>query len=111
MNKKAILFSVAFVLAVTAGKIFANQTAEMSQKKESVAVNKPAVLINYMWYADPDLTYFVGSVSDINAEMNRLRAIFPFNVFSSLPIGMVSPFEWGYYQYSNTAVIYSDLEW
>jgi hypothetical protein len=109
MKKKAILFAIAIMLAVTAGKMFANQTTDMSQKKETVTTNKPALLVNYMWYADPDLTYPVGTICDINAEMSRLRAIYPFNVFSSLPVGMVNPYEWGYYQYSNTAVIYSDL--
>ncbi|WP_133054693.1 hypothetical protein [Niastella populi] len=102
MKKKAILFMIAIVIAITGTNIFAKQTTTLTQKV------KPA-LINYAWYADEDFMVPVGTHSDINVEMNRLRNLFPYNIFSATPFGMLNPYEFGYNEYSNTSIIYSDL--
>ena len=102
MKKKAILFAIAIVIAITGTNIFAKQTTALPQKV------KPA-LVNYAWYADEDFVYPVGTYSDINAEMSRLRNLFPYNTFSATPFGMLDAYEYGYNEYSNTLIIYSDL--
>ena len=102
MKKKAILFAVAIAFAVMAGKIFAGQSSQVPSKNESV-------LINYTWYIDEDFTYPTGTITDINVEMNRLRSIYPFNVFAATPSGMLNAYEWGYHPYNATQIIYSDL--
>jgi hypothetical protein len=102
MKKKAILFMIAIVIAITGTNIFAKQTTALPQKV------KPA-LVNYAWYIDEDFMVPVGTYSDINAEMSRLRDLFPYNTFSATPFGMLNPYEFGYNEYSNTLIIYSDL--
>ena len=104
MTRKAGFLAIAFALAIMAGNIFANQT---SSPKTPAKHN--AALYTYTWYYDPDFVNPVGSVSDINTEINRLRNIYPFNTFSTSPGGVLQGYEWGYYQYSTTAIIYSDL--
>lgn len=102
MKKKAILFSMAIAFAITAGKIFAGQQIVQHTAKA------PAVLISYTWFQDEDYSLPTGSVSDVNTEINRLQNIYPFNVFTALPSGTLSPYVYGKYNYGS-AIIYSDL--
>ena len=103
MKKKAILFAIAILIAIAGSNIFAGQSAKLPQQKV-----KPA-FVNYTWYADEEFSYPVGTHSDINTEMNRLRDIYPLHTFSATPYGVLNPYEFGYNEYSNTLIIYSNL--
>jgi hypothetical protein len=63
----------------------------------------------YLWFADPDLTYPVGSYGDIWYEMERLRRSFPGYSFSHYNYGGLTEFEFGYSAPLYYATIYSDL--
>lgn len=65
----------------------------------------------YTWYYDADMTEPVGTVSYVNTEMERLRALYPGNVFSSSYSSGLRQFEYGYYYYYPAAIIYTDLPW
>ena len=106
MKKKAILFAIAIVIAIAGSNIFAGQSAKLPAKLQEKV--KPA-FTNYAWFSDDEFRYPVGTYSDINTEMNRLRDLYPFNTFSAIPYGMLDGYEYGYNEYDNTIVIYSDL--
>lgn len=69
----------------------------------------PAAFFPYTWYYDEDMTQPVGTVATVSAEMDRLRLIYPGNVFSSSYSSGLSAYEYGYYSYYPAAIIYSDL--
>lgn len=64
-------------------------------------------LLDYSWYADPFYTDFTGSVTSIANELQRLRSTYPGWLFKATPDIGYTPFEWGVYSPSITAVIYS----
>lgn len=103
MKKKATLFILATVLIISVGGVFANQLFHSSSKQD-------AVLYEYTWYTDEDLTDPTGTYSDINTEMQRLRNIFPAYVFSASHSGGLYQFEFGYKPSYPVVVIYSDLQ-
>jgi hypothetical protein len=102
MKRKAILFVIAFACAVIGGHLFANRSS-------SVPTTHNRVLLNYVWYLDPDQTFPTGTYSDIGPELTRLRNAYPFNTFSSSVMAGLHAYEWGYYPSAPTPVIYSDL--
>jgi len=101
MKRKAILFAIAFACAVMAGHLFANRSS-------SVPVSSNRVVLNYIWYMDPDMTDPNGAYSDVTPELTRLRSAYPSNIFSTSPSGGLHGYEWGYYPSAPTPVIYSD---
>ena len=102
MKRKATLLTIALVCIIMAGNISASQFYRPVNTNE-------AILINYTWYSDEDMTDPTGTISDVATELNRLRSNYPSNVFSSVPGGNLYAFEWGYYQFSPVKIIYSDL--
>lgn len=76
-------------------------------------INQNACHVNqkpfeYVWYKDEDMTDPVGSVSDINIEVNRLQTLFPGNIFTTNVSSGLHGYEWGYNSLVYTVVIYSD---
>lgn len=83
---------------------FTTRQAVISENA-ATASHKP---LNYAWYYDEDLTDPVGSVSDINIEVNRLQTLFPGNIFTTNVSSGLHGYEWGYNSLVYTVVIYSD---
>jgi hypothetical protein len=102
MKRKAILFATAFAFAIIAGHLFANRYSP-------APATHSRVMINYIWYIDPDMTQPNGAYSDVTTELNRLRSLHPSNIFSTNSSGGLHGYEWGYYPSAPTAIIYSDL--
>jgi hypothetical protein len=101
MKRKAILFAIAFACAVMAGHLFANRSS-------SVPMTNNKVLLNYTWYMDEDMTEPNGAYSSVAAEINRLQALYPANIFTTVPQGGTVGYEWGYYPSAPVPIIYSD---
>jgi hypothetical protein len=109
MKKKAILFAIAIALAVTAGNIFAGQSAVAQQ--EVTQQNKASVKTLYYWYYDLDFTDPVGSYSDVSTELSRLRDLHPGYEFSLIPHGLLIGFEFGYNPWNLTPIIFSNFHY
>jgi hypothetical protein len=79
--------------------------------QKTTATQQPAqaeAFINYTWYYDMDGYQPVGTVSTVNAEMQRLRNLHPYYTFSAAPSLGLLEYEYGYFGYVY-AFIYSDL--
>lgn len=64
--------------------------------------------LTYTWYYDADMMDPVGTESTTGVEIDRLRDLYPFNVFSStFSIGLHA-YEFGYYSPFITSTIYSN---
>jgi hypothetical protein len=97
---KKILTLMLIVLTIDSS--FANKKFHADEKK-------PA-LVNYTWYYDADFSEAVGSTSEVNTELNRLRNLFPSYTFSSSPSPGMYAYEYGYYPFYVVPVIYSNIQ-
>ena len=109
MKKKAILFAIAIALALTAGHIFAGQSAVVQQEVASQKKVMPPTL--YYWYYDMDYTQPVGSYTDVTTELNRLRNLHAGYEFSLIPHGLLVGFEFGYNPWTLPQIIFSDFHY
>jgi len=101
MKRKAILFAIAFACAVMSGHLFAS-------KASSAPATNNKVMLNYTWYMDEDMTIANGAYSDVSTELNRLRFLYPANIFTTSPQGNTHGYEWGYYPSAPVPIIFSD---
>jgi hypothetical protein len=80
----------------------------------TVATPQPAtpatakVLFYYTWFYDYDGFYPTGTVNTVNAEMARLRSIYPSYVFSATPAWGLHEYEYGFFLFFPMAIIYSN---
>lgn len=91
----------ALVLTITFGSA--------SPKPSYPVLKSNNILINYVWYEDPDLTVPTGTASDVNTELNRLRTAFPGYTFSTIHSMGLYEFEYGYYSGFSMVKIFSDM--
>jgi len=67
-----------------------------------------SILASYVWYKDEEMTEETGTVSGIQAEINRLSQLFPGYTFSSHHTMGLYEYEYGDHYFLPTAIIYSD---
>ena len=103
MKKKAPLLILATLISVFATHVNANRGFHLSD-------NAQTVLTDYIWYSDPNLTDPTGSYSDVNTEVQRLRAIFPSYTFSATWTSGLNQYEYGYRSSAPIALIYSNIQ-
>ncbi|MBO9205155.1 MULTISPECIES: hypothetical protein [Niastella] len=104
-----------FVLACTFTAASANITASTTIAEKSMAFTQPfnqsyALEGQYLWFTDEDLTNPTGSYCDIFYEINRLSSYYPGYLFSHVPYGNLTNFEYGVGVPWLYATIYSDLK-
>jgi hypothetical protein len=68
-----------------------------------------AMVSNYIWFTDIDLTNPAGSYCDIFAEIDRLHNSYPGYSFSHIHYAGLLEFEFGYSAPLYFATIYSDI--
>jgi hypothetical protein len=103
MKQTATLLVLGIIISILASFAIANDASSKTPVKAN------AVLYNYQWFYDADLTYPTGSYSDVPTEVNRLKSTFPAYTFSDTWSMGLHEFDWGYRPYDNGAVIYSDM--
>lgn len=99
-----------FVLACT----FSVVTVKANVKSNATAFVQPfsqsyALMANYIWFTDVEMTNATGSYCDIWYEMECLRRIYPGYSFSHYNYGGLTDFEYGYSAPLYFATIYSNL--
>jgi hypothetical protein len=106
MKKMFTIFVLActFSIATVKANVKSNATAFVQPFSQSYALST-----EYLWFADADYTYPVGSYCDIWYEMERLRRSFPGYSFSHYNYGGLCEYEYGYSSSMYFATIYSDL--
>lgn len=105
MKKTATLLVLGIIISILASGVLAKE----APSKTPVKTN--AVLYNYQWFYDADMTDATGTYSDVATEVNRLKGIFPAYTFSATWFVGLHQFSWGYRPYDNGAAIYSDLNY
>ncbi|NII27778.1 hypothetical protein HB364_22030 [Pseudoflavitalea sp. X16] len=80
-----------------------------STARHQAANNTSSAFFPYTWYYDVDMNDPVGAVSYVNTEMERLRDIYPGNVFQSSHSSGLREYEYGYFYYYPAAIIWTDL--
>lgn len=104
--KKMIAFLVfACAFTVANANINAKTTAFVQPFDQSYAL-----VGNYLWFTDIDLTDPAGSYCDIWSEMDRLRQSFPAYSFSHVGYAGLLEFEFGFAAPLYFATIYSNLK-
>jgi hypothetical protein len=104
MKRQLFLMLLACALTFSATQTRAAWSMPTTPKAETKTTG-----LLYLWFLDIDLLDPVGSFSDINTELARLRTLFPGYTFSATPTPGLRAFEFGFYPLLTIAIIYSDL--
>ena len=105
MKKIATLLVLGIIVAILASGV----PAKKAPLKMPVKTN--AVLYNYQWFYDADMTDPTGTYCDVATEINRLKSTWPAYTFSATWSMGLHEMDWGYRPYDNGAVIFSDLNY
>jgi hypothetical protein len=106
MKKKMAIIALAGTLLVSV----ANANVKVNANAFIQPFNQSYALVdNYLWFTDIDLTDPTGSYCDIWYEVDRLHQIFPGYQFTPYVYSGLNGFEYGYSVPWYFATIYSDL--
>lgn len=105
MKQTATLLVLGIIISMLASFAIAKD----APSKTPVKTN--AVLYNYQWFYDADMTDPTGTYCDVNTEINRLKNTWPAYTFSATWFVGLHEVDWGYRPYDNGAVIFSDMNY